>query len=286
MLQAKDTQITASIRPLQSIIANILDGCKEVELIADKNESIHHYQLKPTKVILISQSDIIVIIDKNFETFLDKPLSRYGKNKMIIEVSKLPGVSLIKNTEGLDHHHDHEDGHVHLGEYDYHIWLDVANVKAIAKELTKIFIAKLPEKKEILETNLKTFIQKLSALDAKIKAKTLLARNKKFIVTHNAYEYFIKRYGLSQPLALSIDHDHNIGARDMLSIKKTINDGHVKCIFEEPQFNSQIIHKIQQNSKVKVDKLDAEWGKDDIPEKDVYFSIMNSLAENFARCLE
>lgn len=288
-------KITASIRPLQSIIANIVDGSKEVDLIIDQNESLHHYQLKPNKVVGISNSDVVIIIDKNFEIFLDKILGKFIKENKLIEVAKLPGIKLLKADE--NHHHEHEDEHEdehehehehhhHLTEYDYHLWLDIDNVKAIARSLADIFAQKYPDSAQLYKQNLAIFLTKLDELDSRIKARMLLSKDKNFIVTHNAYSYFINRYGLNQPQSISIDHDHNIGARDLLTLQQSIEAQKVMCIFEEPQFNSRIVEKLQKNTKVKIGKLDAEWGADNIPTKDVYFNLMDSLAESFSACLK
>lgn len=284
MLWAND-RISASIRPLQSIIANIVDGSKEVDLIIDQNESIHHYQLKPNKVMTLTNSDIIVLIDKDFEIFLDKFLTQLDKNISVIEVAKLPNIKLLKSEEKCSHHEDDEDHH-HAFEYDYHLWLDIENVKTISKELTNIFIQRYPQSAEVFNHNLSLLLKKLDNLDSIIRAKTLLSKDKNFIVTHDAYEYFINRYGLNKPKSISIDHDHNIGARDLLSLQQAIESEKVVCVFEEPQFDSKIIAKLQQNTKVKIGQLDAEWGALNIPTKDVYFNIMESLADSFSKCLK
>lgn len=291
MLWANDQRITTSIRPLQSIIANIMDRSKEVDLIIDKNESLHHFQLKPSKVIAISNSDMIIIIDRNFEVFLDKAIDTLSDRVKLIEVAKLPNIMLLKN-EGDHHKHEDEDEdeedehhHSHATEYDYHLWLDPSNVKIIARELTNIFGQRYPDSAQLYHQNLAEFEKKLDALDSRIRAKLLLARGKNFIVSHNAYNYFITRYGLNKPQALSIDHDHNIGARDLFTLQQSIEANKVKCIFEEPQFNSKLIEKLQANTTVKVSKLDAEWGEDNIPIEAVYFNLMDSLADDFSQCL-
>lgn len=292
-LWAGDKKIITSIRPLQSIIANILDGSKEVDLIMDQNESLHNYQLKPNKILEIYNSNMIIIIDKNFELFMDKILQNLDSKHKIIEVAKLPSVKLLKNKEEHSHqheehshhHHDHVDCNHHLLEYDYHLWLDISIIQTIAEDLTDIFSKEIPDKEKLYRNNLAKFIANLHNLDAKIKAETFSSQGKNFIVTHNAYDYFINRYGLNKPEAISIDHDHNIGARDLLNLQKSITENKVQCIFEEPQFDSQIVNKLKENTKVKIGKLDAEWGSDNTDIKDVYFEMMESLARSFSKCL-
>ncbi|MGB4191756.1 MAG: zinc ABC transporter substrate-binding protein [Rickettsiales bacterium] len=299
ILLADNKKIITSIRPLQSIIANITDGSKDIGLIIEQNESLHNYHLTPDKILEINSSDIIIMIDDEFEIFMNKVLGRLDSNHFVIKVAKLPKVKLLKNQEHdhehshededeHDHSHEHEHDHQHchhLSEYDYHLWLDVDVVKNIAEQVTKILSKKIPQDAELYKQNLEIFIEKLNELDQNIKAKTASLANKKFIVTHNAYDYYINRYGFQTPLPLTIDHNSNIGALDLLNLQNSIASNKIDCIFEEPQFDSNIISKLKQNSKVKISKLDAEWGPEGTSVKDSYFAMMNTLTNSFYNCL-
>lgn len=273
---AENKKIVVSIRPLQSIVANIMGDQEEIDLIIDHNESLHNYQLKPTKIRNIYSNNIIIIISRNFEVFMNKILGNLGPQSKVIEVANLPGVELLLNGE-----HDH-----HGSKYDYHLWMDVDQVRAVAKGLTDIFIKEFPSNKDIYKNNLAQFELKLTALNKRILKKLKNVHNKDFMVTHNAYSYFIKQYNLNNPTAITIDHDHNIGARSFLEMQNLIKKNKIQCIFEEPQFDSPIIHKLQETSDIKIGKLDAEWGPDNTSVKDSYFTMMDSLADSFSKCLE
>ena len=278
-----------SIRPLQSIIANLTKNVDiKVGLIIDNNESLHNYHLKPNKIRQLYHSEMVIIIDRKFEIFLDKVLNNLDpKKQQVIEVAKLPGIKLLESHNEHSHHnHDEDNHHHHTDIYDYHLWLDVDKVKIIAKELTKLLINKNSAYSIQYNQNLKDFINKLDELDKEIKDKVISLKGKNFIVTHNAYQYFINRYGLNQPKSVTIDHDHNIGAKSFLELQHSIKNNEVKCIFEEPQFESRIMQKLKENSQVKIGKLDAEWGDASASLEDSYFVMMNNLAGSFATCLK
>ena len=288
-----------SIRPLQSIISNLTkDVDNNISLIIDHNESLHNYHLKPSKIKDLHNSNVIIIVDKNFEIFLNKVLdSLNSKSHSILEIAKFPGIKLQKTTGDHHHHedtHDHHedeqheehDHHHHHSMYDYHVWLDVEIVKTSAMQIVKKLSTIDSQNKDKYEANLKVFLDKLEDLDQKIKIKLKQVKDKNFIVTHNAYQYFINRYGLQTPKSITIDHDHNIGAKTFLDLQNSIKENKVDCIFEEPQFESSIIRKLKENSNIRTDVLDAEWGSDNIAIEEVYFSIMNNLTESFVRCLK
>jgi zinc transport system substrate-binding protein len=275
-LLAGNKKIVVSIRPLQSIVANIMGDQEEINLIIDHNESLHNYQLKPTKIRNIYSNNLIIIMSRNFEVFMDRILENLSAQNKVIEVANLPGVELLLNNE-----------HNQYGlKYDYHLWLDVDQVRTIARGLTDILIKEYPSNKNIYKNNLAQFELKLTALNKRIIKKLKHAHNKDFMVTHNAYSYFTKQYHLNNPTAITIDHDHNIGARSFLEMQNLIKENKIQCIFEEPQFDSQIILKLQEKSNIRIGKLDAEWGPDNASTKDAYFAMMDSLADSFSECLK
>lgn len=275
-LLAENKKTVVSIRPLQSIVANIVGDTEETDLIIDHNESLHNYQLKPTKIRNIYNSNMIIIISRNFEIFMDKILANLAPQHKIIEVANLPGVELLLNNT---HHH-------HSSKYDYHLWMDIDQVRIIAKGLTDILIKEYPSNKAIYKKNLAQFELKLTALNKRIIKKLEHTHNKDFMVTHDAYSYFTKQYNLNNPIAITLDHDHSIGARSFLAMQNLIKNNKIQCIFEEPQFDSQIILKLQEKSNIRVGKLDAEWGPENVSTKDAYFAIMDSLADSFSECLK
>lgn len=290
LFAADSPAIITSIRPLQSIIANLTkDVDNNIGLIIDRNESLHNYHLKPSKTRQLYHSKIVIIIDKNFEVFLNKSLDNLDLNKQaIIEVAKLNGVKLQHNLieEEHDYDHEHHHHHHHINNNDYHLWLDIDIVKNISVEVAKKLSEIDADHKTQYNDNLKAFIAKLETLDKRMREKLVDLKDKNFIVTHNAYQYLINRYGLNMPKSITIDHDHNIGAKSFLALQKSIAENKVQCIFEEPQFQSKIIQNLKDNSKIKIGKLDAEWGPEDASTEDAYFAMMNNLADNFVSCLK
>lgn len=256
-------------------MANIIGDTEEASLIIDQNESLHNYQLKPTKIRNIHNSSTIIMISRNFEVFMNKILANLDSKYKVIEIANLPGVELLLNN---DSHHG--------SKYNYHLWMDISTVKIIAEGLANILTKEHPSNEKIYKKNLAQFNLKLTELDKRITKKLKHAQNKDFMVIHNAYSYFTKQYHLNEPIAITLDHDHSIGARSFLEMKDAINKNKIQCIFEEPQFESQIIRKLQENSNLKIGKLDAEWGPDDVSTKDAYFSMMDSLADSFSECLK
>ncbi len=107
-------------------------------------------------------------------------------------------------------------------------------------------------------------------------------KNQKYIVTHDAYQYFEKYFGLNHPSAiLSIEEDSYIGMKSLMKLKKIMKEENVKCIFAHSQEDSIKPNALSNDAKMVV--LDP-IGSDIEPGKDAYLAIINSIAQNFKSC--
>ena len=124
----------------------------KLDLILEGTASPHSFTLKPSHAKMLENADAIFWIDKDLESFLEKPLKSIPKKAKVIHLMDISGLEIHKFREkniygGHDDHdkhghkedkHDDHDkhGHAHAhGEFDVHIWLDPNNAKVIVKEV-------------------------------------------------------------------------------------------------------------------------------------------------------
>jgi zinc transport system substrate-binding protein len=84
----------------------------------------------------------------------------------------------------------------HMG--NPHIWLDPIFAKAQVQQIENTLIEIDPNNKLYYQKNAINFIDKLDALDSKIRAALQTCEKKDFIAFHDAFGYFAKRCGLIQ----------------------------------------------------------------------------------------
>ena len=179
-----------------------------------------------------------------------------------------------------DEHDDHHDGHAH-GEFDIHFWLDPEIAKTIvtivARELSEIDVAN----KSTYEANAKKAINDLDTLIAETRSK--INSDATYIVFHDAYQYFEKRFGIEVIGALTVNPEVLPGARQLAEIREVIEHEKVNCLFSEPQFNPSIAKTIAQDTGVKASVLDP-LGAELNPGKDLYFDLIGDMASSFESC--
>ena len=82
--------------------------------------------------------------------------------------------------------------------YEPHSWLSVVNAKKYLNSIQDKLIQKYPDNERIYRKNKLKYVDKLTDIDAEYKEKFSKLDNKSFLVTHYAYAYIARDFGLTQ----------------------------------------------------------------------------------------
>ena len=282
----------------------------------DGGNSPHTYSMKPTDAAALEQAQVIFWVGHELEAFLEKPLEALGSKARAVSLIDSEGIKTMppregngfdaheehgaeeeaghdhekKAEEGHDHDHENEKkaeachDHDHDEEVDAHVWLDPNNAKAmlsaIANTLSEVDAANAATYK----ANAEKTAAKLDALATEIEASIAPAKGKGFIVFHDAYHYFEKRFGVSASGAISIHPENPPGAKGIAEIRQRIADGKVACVFAEPQFDNKLVNVILEGSSVKAATLDP-IGATLEPGPALYETLLRDLSQSLVQCL-
>jgi len=294
-----DVRVVASIKPIHSLVSYIMDGIGKPDVIVDGYNSPHNFSLKPSHAKMLENADLVIWIGEDLENFLEKPLNTIAKKAKNLEIMDLKGIKKYDFREknifdahddhkehddhkGHDDHKEHDDhkGHNH-GEHDPHLWLDPMNAKVIVKEITKELIKLDSSNSSIYKSNSNKALAELDKLIKDIKND--LNKDLRFVVFHDAYQYFENRFGIQVLGALTINPDVKPGAEQLSEIREIIEHEKVNCLFSEPQFNPAIIKSIAKDMKIKTGILDPLGAKLD-KGKDLYFNLLKNMSTSFKGC--
>ena len=293
-----EIKVVTTIKPLHSLISNVMDGVGEPSLIIEGSTSPHSFVLKPSHAKMIEQADIIFWIGEDIETFMEKPLESIAKNAKKISFMELTSIEKLKfREENIFDHDDHDDhghgekkdhddhghgheGH-HHGEFDAHIWLDPANAKEMLHEIAHELADLDPANANKYESNANKAIKSIDEMISSVNSS--INKDAKFIVFHDAYQYFEKRFGVATAGALTLNTDVLPGAKQISEIQEVIAEKDIKCIFSEPQFNPKIIETIAQDTGIKTGVLDPLGSIFD-GGKEQYFTLINDIGNKLKDC--
>ena len=311
-LSAKaDIKVVTTIKPLHSLISSVMDGVGEPSLIIEGTNNPHTFVFKPSHAQMLEEADLVFWIGEDLEAFMEKPLESLAKDAQIISFMELGSIEKLKFREEnvFDDHDDHDDhdghkdddhddhddhdghedeheghddhagheGHNH-GEFDAHIWLDPMNAKEMVHEIAHELSELDPSNKETYEANANRTLKSLDKLIEDV--DKAVPKDISYIVFHDAYQYFEKRFGVSSAGALTLNPDVLPGAKQIADVQDLISDKGIKCIFSEPQYNPKIIETLASDMNIStgiMDPLGAYLDKGNTMYEELIKEISNSI---------
>ncbi len=150
---------------------------------------------------------------------------------------------------------------------------------AIAEELSELD----PDNAATYAANAAAGQAALDALEDDLRADLAPVAATGFVVFHDAYQYFERRFGLSAAGAISISDATTPSAGRIAELQAAVGSMGVACVFSEPQFNAGLIDSVFAD-RVTVGVLDP-LGFDIAPGADLYPQVLRAMSAEFTRCL-
>ncbi len=308
--RADAPRVVASIKPVHSLVAGVMAGVGEPELLVRGAASPHSYSLKPSDARALESADVVFWIGEGLELFLARPLATLAGEGRAVELADTGGLLLYPPREGgLWNSHDgehegehaegeaHEEGeahaegdeqshaedHDHAG-FDGHLWLDPRNAKLLVGRIVAELAARDPADAATYRANGAALEARLEALDGELAAQLAPVADAPFIVFHDAYQYFEKRYGLTGVGSVTLSPEQPPGARRLGEIRDRIAAQQARCVFREPNFEPALVDTVIEGTVARTGILDPE-GAALSEGPDLYFELMRDLAGSLEACL-
>ena len=318
LMAASDIKVLVSIKPFHSLVSAIMQDVSEPLLLINGNNSPHSYALRPSSAENLQQADLVFWGGEILEGFLTKPLQSLASRAKLVSLQETAGLRLLPlrsgivwqkhetdstidhsaeddsaSTSGIDpHKHETDSANDHSAEdettstsgTDPHIWLDPYNAKIISAKIVEILTAMDPQNAQSYRINGEKYGLRLELLDRKLKAEMTKVAETPYMVFHDAYQYFEKRYQLNVIGAVTLHLGYGSSVRRLKTVRKTIKKEKIRCIFSEPQFSPKLLQTVTAGTNVKQGTLDPLGaGLESGPE--LYFILLNNLSHNISSCL-
>ena len=293
LMAASDIKVLVSIKPFHSLVSAIMQDVSEPLLLINGNNSPHSYALRPSSAENLQQADLVFWGGEILEGFLTKPLQSLASRARLVSLQETAGLRLLPLRSGIgwqkhetDSTNDHsaEDETTSTSGTDPHIWLDPYNAKIISAKIVEILTAMDPQNAQSYRINGEKYGLRLELLDRKLKAEMTKVAETPYMVFHDAYQYFEKRYQLNVIGAVTLHLGYGSSVRRLKTVRKTIKKEKIRCIFSEPQFSPKLLQTVTAGTNVKQGTLDPLGaGLESGPE--LYFILLNNLSHNISSCL-
>ena len=300
---ADSPRVVTDIAPVHSLVSRVMDGIGKPDLIVPNETSPHDYRLRPADAEALESAGLVFWMGEGLTPWMERALDSLSGEATIIELLALDETVTLPFREGAlfdahdhsehdghddhdDHDHDKEhDDHDDHGEFDPHAWLSTDNAKTwlnvIAAKLSSID----PANAGGYFANASEAIAELDALDKEVNEMLDTVRGGKFIVFHDAYQYFETVYDFPASGAISLSDASDPGAARIAEIAKRIESENIQCVLSEPQFNANMVDTVMAGTAAKTEVIDP-LGFGIKPGASLYTKLIKGMATSLVNCLK
>jgi zinc transport system substrate-binding protein len=185
-----------------------------------------------------------------------------------------------------DDHDDEEaghEGHDH-GAHDPHAWLSPQNAMTWLNVIAGQLSAADPDNAGAYFANAAAGRAEIKVLIGEVTATLDPVRDGRFIVFHDAYQYFEADFDFPASGAISIGDASDPSPARIAEIQGRIAEQGIDCVLAEPQFNPGLVATVLDGTDAKTGILDP-LGSDLEPGSALYSQLIRNLSTALAGCM-
>lgn len=241
--EEKRISVFVGIPPQAYFVERIAGDLVELHTLMPASQNPVTYEPRPQQLKRLYDADIFFQSGVPFEE------SWFKNNLHLKETLKV--VACCEEFTLIEHAHEH-DGHNH--EFDPHYWTSPVHAEVIAKIVYQELLAYLPNHKVQLQNNYEGLLKELSNLNNYIEEQLADLKQRSFMISHPAWGYFAKDYGLQQ---ISLEKNgKSIRARQIIQHIDLARKLNMRAVFSQPQFNQEAAELIAKGAAIEVIELD------------------------------
>jgi len=282
--------VIASVMPVHAIVAAVMGDLGEPDLLLSGQMSEHRASFTPAQVAALGEADLVFIVGQGLEAKLAQLSGSETVNgKAFVQLSEAPGVNKLAIREGGAWEPDTDEMAVQPAaegvlNFDPHVWLDPENAKAMAAAVAIELGKADPANVGTYAANASAFAAKLDTVEAELSATIAPVKTRPYIVFHDAYHYFERRFGLNALGSISDVAARTPSAERLKELRDKLAQTGAVCVFREPQFDDKVVNTIIEGSTARAATLDPLGATLD-PGPGAYPQLLRNLANDLAGCL-
>jgi zinc/manganese transport system substrate-binding protein/manganese/iron transport system substrate-binding protein len=243
--QGQALRVVATTTQVADFARTIGGDRVQVTSLFKPNVDAHDYEPSPADIDTIARADVVIENGAGLESWLHDTIANSGFQGPLVDTSQ--GVRLRQIG----------------GATDPHIWQNPRNAEVMVANIERALAAADPADVAVFQANLAAYTKQLQALDAEVQRQIDSLANKQLVTNHDAFGYYIDRYGLQfvGSVIPSFDTSAELSGRDIRDLVAKIKATGVKAVFSETSLPPKTAETIAREAGVKVvEGEDALYG--------------------------
>lgn len=234
--QAEPALVLSSIRPLQLIVQSLAGDTFEAREIPGIGAEPHDFALRPSTIRLLESADLVLWFGPTLEHTLAIALGRIKNPREQALLALMPADSGIAT--------------------DPHIWLDPQLAAVLATVTAEVLVRHGLLSRAQAEERLAALLAATSLAEQDIRSQLHGLEAAPFAVMHDGYSHFVQRFGLNQVFALSLDEEHQPGARTLARMRALARDSEAVCLLLDNAANQRLAATLAEGSAMRIAQVD------------------------------
>ncbi len=287
--QAEAPSVATDIAPVHALVARVMQGVGEPELILPQDASPHSYALRPSQASALQSADLVIWVGPALTPWLGEAMDTLATSADQLVLLDIPGTVLLPWREQEEfaggeeaHDHDHDD-HDHGEEgVDPHVWLDPQNASFWLVAIAEMLSVHDAEHASQYRANAHAGQAELAALITGIETKLAPVRGLSFVVSHDALHYFETRFDVHASGAVADGDAAAPGAARLAYLREMMEKNATTCVLVEPGIDTSRLASVfgDDLTFAEADLL----GRNHTPGAGLYPALIADIADNLASC--
>jgi len=271
--QEEKPLVVATASMIADMAENIGGSFFEIKSIVPIGGDPHIYEPTPGDAVLASKANLVLRNGLTFEGWLNELIENSGTTAEIVRVTEgIPPITSL----------------AYENAPDPHAWMDAEYGIIYAENIKNAMQRLAPEYEKELEFNFNAFKSTLQNLHKLIveSINTIPEKRRVLITSHDAFQYYGRKYGLQLESILGTSTDAQAQTSDIVRLNKVIKSSQVPSVFIETTVNPKLLKQIAYDNNVKIGgKLFSDSIGDPDSEAPTYVDMLKYNTETIVKAL-
>jgi ABC-type Zn uptake system ZnuABC Zn-binding protein ZnuA len=232
-------KVVATTTQVGALVREVAGDSVELTVLLPAGSDAHDFEASPKTLKKVHDAELILRNGLGLDDWLDDAIDGAGGDAKVVTVTR--GARLLGPEDG---------------DADPHVWHDIDNVKVMVDAIAAALSDADSENAGLFEQNAAAYKVTLDETDAEIRKliDSIPTANRKMVTNHDAFGYFIDRYGLEFVAAVipSTNKEAQASAGDLADLQKLLEREGVRVIFSEEEVDPKVARELARDADVQI----------------------------------
>ena len=276
--------VAVAFFPIEDIVRGIGGDAVDIVLLVEPGMPAHDAELTASQLKALSASDAVFFLGENFQPAIEKAIGALPASVTTVDLYSVSGVNHLSAEKKLKAHGSDDHDHHDHGDEDPHVWLDPANMEAMATAVASTLTALVPTAAATITSNSEAYIGELSRLGGEIDGAFATCRSRTLVTAHDAFGHLAHRANLKTASITGVNPQDQPSAKELEAIADVAREAKVSTVFFESALPDGLSRAVADAIGASVDVLDTveTVSADTLDAGSTYVSIMRDNVTRIA----